>query len=366
MRFIGNFARYQTKFGRSLAFALACTLLCPPAASLLPTALAQEVPASQPAVPASQPAVPASQPAVPASQPAVPASQPAVPASQPAAPAPPAAPAAGSTIRIPTVPVQTGPIRTILLFPFANAIPANGTSGGFSPEITGARVEDAIKMRLNVIGRYKANSFSPSLPQIQRALEESGVEGLTESDLTPPYNDSQKATKIAAQIGTDGFLLGTIESITSNPTTRNVSLTVSASLYNSTTGTTVKVLAATGHGVSYNAIDSPDNLLQSAINDVAGRVVSALNADAAKQTEALPPVDYVRGHKDNSGSILLGILLAAGIGLAISSSHHSSGGGSSTPTTGTGTGTGTGSPGVPNPPVLTGGSGGPPNPPTGG
>ena len=320
-----SFARYQTKSGRSLALVLACALLCPPASGLLPAARAQQVPASQPAEPA-----------------------------------PPSGPAPGSTIQIPTVPVETGPIHSILLFPFANAIPANGTSGGFSPEITGARVEDAIKMRLNVIGRYKANSFSPSLPQIQRALEESRVEGLTESDVTPPYDDSQKATKIAAQVGTDGFLLGTIEAITSDPATRNVNLTVSASLYNSTTGATVKVLAYTGHGVSYNATDSPDNLLQSAINDVAGHVVSALNAETVKQAEVLPPVDYVRGHKDNSGSILLGILLATGLGIALSS-HHSSGGSSTTTTTTT-----TGSPGVPNPPVLTGTTGGPPSPPTGG
>jgi len=314
----------KTRRSRSLAFLIAGSLLCPPCVGLLPAALAQEIPASQPA-----------------------------------APAPPSGMSAGSTIRIPTVPVPTGPIRTILLFPFSNAIPANGSSAGFSPEITGARVEDAIKMRLNVIGRYKANSFSPSLPQIQRALEESRVEGLTESDVTPPYDNAQKATKIAAQVGTDGFLLGTIETIKVNPTTRNVDLAVRASLYNSTTGATVKVLAVTGHGVSYNAADAPDNLLQIAINDAAGRIVSALNADNVKQAEVLPPVDSVRGHKSNGGSILLGILLATGIGFAISSSHHGSnnggGGGGTTPIGGGG-----GSGGPPAAPVLNGPSGGPP------
>lgn len=326
---IAKFARVKTKPGRSLAFLLAGSLLCPPCAGLLPAALAQEVPASQPA-----------------------------------APAPPSGMSVGSTIRIPTVPVPSGPIRTILLFPFSNAIAANGSSAGFSPEITGARVEDAIKMRLNVIGRYKANSFSPALPQIQRALQESGFDGLTETDVTPPYDNSQKAAKIAAQVGTDGFLIGTIETIKVNPTTRNVDLAVSASLYNSMTGSPVKVLAVTGHGVSYNASDSPDNLLQIAINDAAGRIVSALNADNVKQAESLPPVDYVRGHKSNSGSILLGILLATGIGFAISSSHHSNnnnggGGGGTIPPN-------PGSPGVPAPPVLNGPSGGPPSAPTGG
>ncbi len=326
MNINGIFALRSAKPGRSLALALACALLLPPAAGLLPAAQAQEVPAVQPAEPA-----------------------------------PPSVPSPATSIRIPTVPVETGPIHSILLFPFANAIPANGTSGGFTPEIVGARVEDAIKLRLNVIGRYKANSFSPSLPQIQRALEEARVDGLTEGDVTPPYDDAQKGTKIAAEVGTDGFLLGTIESITNDPNTRNVTLTVSASLYNSVTGAPVKVLAYTGRGISYNSTDSPDNLLQSAINDVAGHVVSALNAETVKQAEVLPPVDYVRGHKSNGGSILLGILLATGLGFAISSSHHGSSGGSSSTTTTPVTTT----PGVPNPPTLTTGTGGPPGPPTG-
>ena len=41
-----------------------------------------------------------------------------------------------------------------------------------------------------------------------------------------------------------------------------------------------KVLAFTGKGVSFNANDDPDSLLQSAINDAAGQIVSALNAGA--------------------------------------------------------------------------------------
>jgi len=307
---------------RSLALALALAMISPPASGLLVAARAQGTP---PAAPPSANTSPS------------------------------------GDIRIPTVPVQPGPIKTILLFPFANAIPAGKTSGGFNADIVGARVEDAVKMRLNVIGRYKADSFSPALPQIQRALEESRVEGLTESDLTPPYDDPQKGEKIASQIGTDGYLLGGIEALSIDPTTRNVALTVSATLYHSETGGTAKSLAYTGHGISYNATDNPDNLLQSAINDVAGHIVSALNADAAPEKHRMPVVDYARGGHSNNSSILLGLLVAVGIGLAISSSHHSSNNNSAATPTGTTTGTGTG---IPNPPVLTGGgSSGPPSPP---
>ena len=137
-------------------------------------------------------------------------------------------------------------------------------------------------------------------------------------------------------------------------------MSVSATLYNTETGAVVKSLAYTGHGISYNATDNPDNLLQSAINDVAGHVVSALNADAVKKHPvSLAPADSVRGGHSSNGSFFVGLLLATALGFALSSGHHSSSGSSSS--TGTTTGTGTG---VPSPPVLTGGSGGtPPSPP---
>ena len=321
-------------FGRRvLAAALALALTCPAGSGLLPAARAQDVP-----------------PPVPQ-----------------AAPAPASDNTTGSAVLIPTVPPPAPPIKTVLLFPFANAIPAGSTSGGFNPDITGARVEDAVKMRLNVIGRIKANSFSPTLPQIQRALQEARIEGLTENDITPPYNDAAKGQKITDQVGTDGYLLGTIEALSVDPATRSVTLTVSATLYSAVTGASVKSLAYTGHGISYNATDDPEALLQSAVNDVAGHVVSALNARPDEQqrpvgySQHYTSPDSVRGRRSNSGSILLGILLATGLGLAISSGHHSSGGGSSSTTTGTGTGTG--SSGPPGVPVVTVPSGGPPSPP---
>jgi len=308
---------------RSLALALAAAMFCPPG-GLLVAAQAQQVPP-----PVSQ--------AAPA----------------PAAPTPPA----GSGIRIPMSPVVAGPIHSILLFPFSNALPAS-SGAGFDADQVGARVEDAVKMRLNVIGRYKANSFSPSLPQIQRALQEARVEGLSENDLTPPYDDAQKAKKIAGQVGTDGYLLGTVEALRVEPASRNVSLTVSATLYNAATGSAARVLAFTGKGVSYNAGDAPDALLQSAINDVSGQLVSALNG--GQPQEHMVSVDSQRGHHNNNGSILLGVLIATALGIAIGSSHHGGGGGSSSSST-----TPTGNGGPPSPPGLGGtSSSAPPNPPS--
>jgi len=299
---------------RGLALALAAAMLCPPG-GLLVAARAQQAPPVAQETPA------------------------------PAAPALPP----GSAIAIPTSPVAVGPIHSVLLFPFASNLAA-GAAAGFNADQVGARVEDAVKLRLNVIGRYKANSFSPTLPQIQRALQEARVEGLSENDLAPPYTDVQKTQKIAAQVGTDGYLLGSIEALRAASGTRNVSLTVSATLYHSENGSAARVLAFTGHGVSYNTTDDPDSLLQSAINDVAGQLVSALNGSLPQQHLASP--DSVRGHRSSGGSILLGILLATAVGIAIgSSSHHSNnnGGGGTTTVT-------TGGSGPPAPPGLNGGN----------
>lgn len=305
----------HTSLKRLVAFALTAAFLLPPGTCLLTAAQAQ--------------------------------------APAPAAPAPPSASA--GVIRIPLAPMQATRIKTILLFPFANTMSAGASTSGFNPDVVGAQVEDAVKLRLNTVGRYQASSFSPRLPQIQRALTEPSAtgQGITENDLVPPYTNGATAQRITDQVGTDGYLLGTIEALSQDPKTRNINLTISATLYNTTTGAPVKVLAYTGHGVSFNASDDSNTLLQSAINDASGHVVSALNAEAAPQ-KAAAPVDFKRGRKSNSGSILLGILLAVGIGFAISSGHHhhNNGGGNNpvTPTNPIG-------PGIPAPPNLGQGTG---------
>lgn len=256
-----------------------------------------------------------------------------------------------AAIRIPTVPVSDGPVHTILMFPFANKIEANAPADGFDADTVGARMENAVKLRLNEIGRYKADSFVPTLPQIQRAVEDSGVNGLTEADVAPPYDSSQRGRKLADEIATDGYLLGTIEGIKTDEKTRTVSLTVTATLYSTQTGRAVKALAYTGRGVSFSTTDDPAALLQSAINDASGHIVAALNAN-------LPQVAVKRDvrvrHKDGIGEVALGLLLAAAIAIGVTASHHT-GHHNSTGTTTTTTTT--------TPVTVTGG--GPPTPPGG-
>lgn len=237
-----------------------------------------------------------------------------------------------SAIHIPVVPVSEGPIQTILMFPFANKA-SDAAGAGFDADIVGARVQNAIKIRLNTIGRYKANSFAPNLPQIQRAVQDSGIAGLTENDVAPPYDTTVKGRRLAEQLATDGYIIGDIDSISVNPQTRTVSVVIDATLYSTITGQAVKVLAATGRGVSFNAADNPSVLLQRAVNDAAGRVVAALNAD---QSQGRPRIvqDIRPKHHSNTGAVVLGVLVAAAVAIGLTTTHHhhnSSGGGTTTP-----------------------------------
>ena len=253
-----------------------------------------------------------------------------------------------SAVRIPVVPPTEGPIRTILMFPFANKT-SDATNSGYDANIVGARVEDAIKVRLNETGRYKGDSFLPTLPQIQRAVQDSGLDGLTEADVAPPYDSAAKGRRIADQIATDGYLLGTIESISINQQTRTVSIVVGATLYSSATGRAVKALGATGHGISFSTTDDPQTLLQSAVNDAAGRVVAALNADKSQGTPMVVRDVRPKRHNNKAGEIALGLLVAAAVAIGLTTTHHHHSSGSKTTTTVT-------------PPPVTGG-GGPPLPP---
>ena len=237
-------------------------------------------------------------------------------------------------------------VKSVLLFPFTNNVPATDPTGGAGIDSVSARLEDAIKLKLNVVARYRATSYSRTMASVQRGLDE--PKGLTQDDITPPFDDPQKAGKIATQTATDDFLTGSIASLKNDPATRKVSLTVAAALYDTQTGAAVKTMVVTGYGVSFNASDNPDALLQTAIDDAAGKIVSEMNA-LTNNRAVMTVADSQRG-KSNAGPTILALLLI-GLG-AYALSHRSSGGGSSSTGTTTTTTTPTDTGGPPSPPTV--------------
>lgn len=234
-------------------------------------------------------------------------------------------------------------INSILVFPFAN-------SAGASAQAAGPLLDDAVRLRLNSVGSYKITSYTKFLAPVQRAIADNV---LTQDDLTKANSDPQTAAKIASQVATDSYLIGTIESYTADPTTRKVTVEVSADLRNTQTGTSLRTLAFTGSAGPTSNADTLDTVSQAAVNSVASRLAASINSGRAEHTVLL---NSQRG-RSHAGETVLLVVLASALVYAIlhnSSNSNSNGGGSTTTTVNGGGGTGGG---------TTSGPVGPPAPP---
>ena len=234
-------------------------------------------------------------------------------------------------------------INSILLFPFAN-------NAGAAAKAIGPQLDDAVRLRLSSVGSYKITSYTKFLAPVQRALADNV---LTQDDLTKANSDPQTAGKIANQVSTDSYLIGAIESYTADPTTRKVTVEVSADLRSTQTGASLRTLAFTGAAAPTSNADTLDSVTQAAINSVASRVAASINSGRAEHTVLL---NSQRGHS-HAGETFLLVVLASALVYAVlhnSSNSNSSGGGSTTTTVsgggGGGGGTPSGPPGPPSPP----------------
>src|SRR5579883_725368 len=117
-------------------------------------------------------------------------------------------------------------IHTVLIFPFDNG----AGDAGAGPA---GQLAEAIKLRINAVGLYQATTFSVHLPAIQRALNVDNT--LTPDDIKMPITDPAQAQRIARLAGTDGYVLGSLEGM-STQAGGDVRLTVSAQLYSTQTG----------------------------------------------------------------------------------------------------------------------------------
>jgi hypothetical protein len=238
------------------------------------------------------------------------------------------------------------PVRSLLLFPASVLSSVTGV-----PSYIPGRLDDAIKLRLNLVGDYNAISYSKFLPSVQRALTESDSGGLVDADVEPPF-DLAGAQKIAPLVGTDAFLMTTIESYTQDPTTRQVTILVNSDVYYSKTGDAVPGLGGTFSGTALptSNTDSDADIQQGAINNVAARIVSSLNASAPQQAATVVHTSQ-RGSSKGAETVLA-VVLTGLLAYAIINGSHIGGGGSSSSSTSTSTSTGTPTGGVPSPPAA--------------
>ncbi len=285
---------------RAVAWGLTLSLLCPPLGGLLGAAQAQA-----PNGPATNPTVngPALPPPLPVEEPAYGA-------------------------------------RSILLFPFADNS-NNPAAAGLAGQVV-----DALKLRLGLVGSYEVVSYSKFLAPVQRAVDDNVLQ---QSDLAGPF-DPQKAGRIAAQVQTNDYLTGAIESVSIDPATRRVSIEVSANLRSTRTGNSLRTLAFTGTGVAVSNADTLDAVTQRAVNAAASRLAAAIYPGKAAPS-VVPSSARGRSH---AGPVFLAALLTGVLLFAILHNSSSNGTGSSSGTTSVGTSSGGSGtvPAPPNPPTT--------------
>lgn len=259
------------------------------------------------------------------------------------------APAANAQGTLP----PTAPVRTILLFPASL-----GSAATNAPADLTTRLDDAIKLRLALVGNYSVTSYTRFLPSVQRALSESADGGLTDADVQPPFTNPGNAQRIAALVGTDSFMLATISSYSQDATTRHVSITVNAHVFYSQSGNLVQGLGigVNGEAGPASASDSDLDIQQGAINDAAAKIASTLN-NAAGPPKVVVATSSQRGSGRGAEYVLGAVLIGALVYAILSGSHF--GGGSNNSSSGL-AGSSGGSGGT----TSSGGGSGPPAPPT--
>jgi len=229
--------------------------------------------------------------------------------------------------------VQPVLVHSVLVFPTAND--AGDTADSFH---VAKKLDQAIQFRLNTIGHLKTTYFTRHLSSVERAVDQD--KSLTETQVTPPFDDVSKAGPVATIIDTDAYLVDRVDSYKWDETTKKVTIEVSANLYDTATGNGIAGIAVTGTGVGISNGDEQISITQYAINDAASQIVREIN-DAASPVP--PPTKHGSrmGSVGKGGSLLFAVLAGAAMFAAFNhgSSHSSS---SSTSSGGTG--------GVPNPP----------------
>ncbi|MGO8673953.1 MAG: hypothetical protein ACLQVD_21660 [Capsulimonadaceae bacterium] len=183
-------------------------------------------------------------------------------------------------------PAPAGTIRSILLFPI------NNNSGAGAREVT-SMLDDAIHLRLSAVNRFAITRFRKTMPSVEQGLDDREI---TEDDVAGPFGDSgsglggecdlapgqQRALHIAQRLDVDAYFIGDINRYSADPASRRVTVEVTGSLYYTPLGSNCPVVAkAIGVSVTEKPLtesEDPDDVRQSAIDNVAGQIASSINS----------------------------------------------------------------------------------------
>lgn len=125
-----------------------------------------------------------------------------------------------------------GKPTVVLVFP----LDAKGTGEQLSDIVT-----DVIKSRLELSGKYTGISYLTSLPSIRKAVNE---QTLSQTDVQPPFTSRTKVQKLAATAGYNFAIVSSLDQYDYNADTQNVSIVLSITLTDFSSGTPKNFTAA--------------------------------------------------------------------------------------------------------------------------
>jgi len=236
------------------------------------------------------------------------------------------------------VPAGTVDVHSILLFPISNQ------SGSKDNDNVGPLLDDAIRLRLANVNKFRVQRFSRLLPSVQVAYSQKDI---TSTDMQGPFStdqDKDRAAKISARIASDAYFLGNVESVTKDATSQKVTVVVTANLFNTDTGESIRSFGVSGAAVPGTPGDTPAQVLQLAVDNAAAQVASSINSIPVVQDTTKKR--HAESHRSGGANVVL-LLLAGAVVYA--ATHH---GNSDSSSSSTGTGGGGGNGGPPNPPSV--------------
>ena len=258
------------------------------------------------------------------------------------------------------------PPPKVLVFPFTNNA---GDTNQYVTEVDNGNeireplasvITGVVRLKINGLGYYRSTGYTVLNPSIQRALYVDNTIGV--SDLPVPGNTPNYG-KIAQLVGTPYYLVGNIDSVTTDTTGGTVTVAMDGTFYDTETGASIKQANVSGVAAPASTTYDPQAIQSDAIDNAAGKLVAAVVGPQLGRPTNANAVHSSKGDGTKFGAGLL-FLLTVALALVLIHNHsHSSGSNSNSSTSSSTSGSTGGSTGIISSTGTTTTTTGPPAPP---
>lgn len=197
---------------------------------------------------------------------------------------------------------------TVLVLPFA---PSQEIETAV-PATLNASLTRAMTSSLRNTGRFDVVQFSAASAPIQRAVEEGR---LRVPDITPPFDDTELAVRVAREIGTQYALAGVIEDYSYDAGAHKASIAVSLQWIDANAGRALRTVAFSAEATG-TATSTQDEVNAKLASEVVNRALQELaigDVSVVQPTVPVPTKKPAVKRGSNVGWILLGVGLFAAL-----------------------------------------------------